>query len=74
MVKINAQLQALAPILHAKGARLTTLPEPLIGAVRDYKDVRYLIVLNNDEEDTVEFNGEKLGPYEWRVYMAGAVK
>jgi hypothetical protein len=72
MVKINRQLQSLAPILNAKGARLTTLPEPMIGAVRDYKGTRYLIVLNNDDEDKTTFNGEKLGPYEWRVYTAGA--
>jgi hypothetical protein len=72
MVKINHQLQQLAPILHARGARLTTLPEPLIGAVRYYKGTRYLIVLNNDDEDKASFNGETLEPYDWRVYSAGA--
>lgn len=72
MVAINKTLQALAPVLHARGARLTTLPEPLIGAVRHYKGTTYLIVFNNDAEETVSFNGEKLGPYDWRVYTAGA--
>jgi hypothetical protein len=71
MVKINRQLQQLAPILHAKGARLTTLPEPLLGAVRDYNGTRYLIVLNNDSEEKTTFNGEELAPYDWRVYTAG---
>jgi len=73
MIQINRQLQGLAPILHAKGARLTTLPEPLIGAVRYYKGQTYLIVLNNEDEDKTKFNDEELGPYEWRVYTAGAV-
>jgi hypothetical protein len=72
MVKINAQLQALAPVLNAKGARLATLAEPMIGAIRDYKGTRYLIVMNNDAEESTTFNGEKLEPYEWRVYTAGA--
>ncbi len=72
MVKINRQLQQLAPILHAPGARLTKLPEPLIGAVRYYKGTMYLIVLNNDDEDKTSFNGETLEPYDWRVYTAGA--
>jgi len=68
MVKINGQLQQLAPILHAAGARLTTLPEPLIGAARYYKGTTYLIVLNNDDEDKATFNGESIEPYGWRVY------
>ncbi len=71
MVTINKQLQALAPILHAAGARLTTLPEPLIGAVRYYKGTTYLIVFNNDPEDKTNFNDETLDPYDWRVYTAG---
>jgi hypothetical protein len=71
MVSLNKQLQSLAPILCADGARLTTLPEPLIGAVRDYKGNRYLIVFNNDDEDKTQFNGETLEPYDWRIYTAG---
>jgi hypothetical protein len=71
MIKINKQLQALAPILHARGGRLTTLPEPMIGAVRFYKGTTYLIVLNNDDEETTTFNGEQIEPYDWRVYTAG---
>ncbi len=71
LVKINGQLQALAPILNAKGARLTTLPAPMIGAVRIYKGTIYLIVMNNDDEQKTTFNSEAFGPYEWRVYTAG---
>jgi hypothetical protein len=71
MVAINKKLQELAPILHAGGARLTKLPEPLIGAVRWYKGTTYLIVFNNEDEGSTEFNGEKIGPYEWRIYNAG---
>jgi hypothetical protein len=51
---------------------LTKLAAPLIGAVRYYKGTTYLIVLNNDDEDKVSFNGETLEPYDWRVYTAGA--
>jgi hypothetical protein len=72
MIAINKRLQELAPILHAGGARLTKLPEPLIGAVRWYKGTTYLIVFNNDDQDSTDFNGEKIGPYEWRIYNAGA--
>jgi hypothetical protein len=72
MVQINKQLQALAPVLHASGARLTTLPAPLIGAVRYYQGKTYLIVFNNDPETQTPFNGEMLEPYDWRVYTAGA--
>jgi len=72
MVSINKQLQSLAPILCADGARLTKLPEPLIGAVRYYKGNRYLIVFNNDDEEKTQFNGETLEPYDWRIYTAGA--
>jgi hypothetical protein len=72
MIEINKKLQELAPILHSGGARLTKLPEPLIGAVRWYKGTTYLIVFNNEDEETTEFNGEKIPPYEWRIYNAGA--
>jgi hypothetical protein len=71
LVTINHQLQSLAPILNAKGARLTTLPAPIIGAIRVYKGSLYLIVMNNDDEQKTTFNNEPLGPYEWRVYTAG---
>jgi hypothetical protein len=72
MIKINKRLQQLAPILHAKGARLTTLPEPLIGAVREHAGRTYLIVMNNDAEEKATFGGEELGPYDWRVFAVPA--
>jgi hypothetical protein len=72
MIAINRQLQQLAPILHAPGARLASeLPGEFIGAVRWYKGTTYLIVLNDDPDAGGEFNGEKFGPYDWRVYTAG---
>jgi hypothetical protein len=70
-VKINGQLQALAPVLNAKGARLTKLAAPKIGAARIYKGTIYHIVMNNDDEQKTTFNGETFGPYDWRVYTAG---
>jgi hypothetical protein len=70
-IKINRQLQALAPILLAPGARLTKVKEPWLQAVRYYKGQTYLIVLNNDPDDKAEFNGETIEPYDWRVYTAG---
>lgn len=71
LVVMNKALQTLAPVLHANGARLTTLPEPLIGAVRWHKGKTYLIVFNDDPEETTAFNGEKIEPYGWRVFDAG---
>lgn len=72
MIEINKRLQELAPILHAPGARLASeLPGEFIGAVRWYKGTQYLIVLNDDPEEGGTFNGEKFGPYDWRVYEAG---
>jgi len=69
MVRINRRLQELAPILHDKGARLTTLPEGLLGAVRYHGGKTYLIVLNDDDEDKTQFSGEEIEPYGWRVFL-----
>jgi hypothetical protein len=71
MVRINRRLQELAPILHDKGARLTTLPEGLLGAVRYHGGKTYLIVLNDDDEDKAKFAGEEIEPYGWRVFLVG---
>jgi hypothetical protein len=72
MIAINKQLQQLAPILHAPGARLASeLPGEFIGAVRWYKGTTYLIVLNDDPDAGGTFNGDTFGPYDWRVYTAG---
>ena len=69
MIKINRRLQQLAPILHAKGARLTSFPEGLLGAVRYYEGKTYLILLNDDDEDKITFSGEEIEPYGWRVFL-----
>jgi hypothetical protein len=71
MVRINRRLQELAPILNDKGARLTTLPEGLLGALRYHGGKAYLIVLNDDDEDKTKFAGEELEPYGWRVFQVG---